>query len=68
MQAVSEAAALPPDLRALIEHVMERLGMGSGSWRGEFEFQDGRLTVLRRHEKIHARDVDLRFQIPHPED
>jgi hypothetical protein len=47
-----DAAAIAPDARSLAEVLAERLDAGRGNWRLEFEFEDGRLRRVHRHETL----------------
>lgn len=48
------AEALPGDTRSLAELLAERLDVAVGRTRLELEFEDGRLKVLHRHERLSA--------------
>jgi hypothetical protein len=52
------AAELPPNVRALLELVFEQLNMGVGVWRLECDAQDGRVSVVWRHNKVRGTDLD----------
>jgi hypothetical protein len=49
-----EASAVAPDIRSLAELLAERLDLARGPTRIEFEFEDGRLLRVHRHERIPA--------------
>lgn len=66
MQAVPDAASLPPEQRALIEHLFEIMGMGAGLWRAEFVCKDGRLTTVWKHHKPHVPDEVETTSVPDP--
>ena len=58
----TEAMGVTPDARALLELVAERLDAGSGHWRIDLEFQDGRLRRCFRHEgPLGANELEFRF-------
>jgi hypothetical protein len=52
------ADKLSPNIRKLIELVLDQLDMGSGAWRLEVEVQDGRVGWIWRHHKLPARELD----------
>lgn len=55
--AAVDAAALPPDLRSLIEQVFERLGAGAGRWRLELDAENGRFRGGKRTQTMTAQTL-----------
>jgi hypothetical protein len=49
-----EVGSVAPDVRSIAELLAERLDVARGATRLEFEFQDGRLLRVHRHERIAA--------------
>lgn len=60
MEGEQLGAALPPDVVALAELLLERLDAASGTWRVELFATDGRLRKFARQEEG-GRDTLARF-------
>jgi hypothetical protein len=52
------AGELPTDVRALLEHVAERLNLGAGMARLIVDLSDGRVKFISRQERIKATDLE----------
>jgi hypothetical protein len=60
MEGEQPGAALPPDVAALAELLLERLDAATGNWRVELFGSDGRLRKFARQEEG-GRDALARF-------
>jgi hypothetical protein len=60
MEGEQPGAALPPDVAAIAELLLERLDAATGNWRVELFATDGRLRKFARQEEG-GRDTLTRF-------
>lgn len=59
-----DASELPPDLRALIELLAERMGAGAGMWHLRFRVDSGHLRKWWLETEGGAPDLDRLSELP----